>query len=602
MNAPREWVSKARGWAGRPGPWLLLLVLVALVYYGSYYRSSLNFRDEGGTIVLVAKRLLAGERPFLDVVLGYNVLWFYPVVGLFKLFGVSMTVLRVYCFTLATLTAVLGFLGVQLAGRRPWLSFLVGLLLVLAPGMTYKNYMPLLAVANSVCLLWFVNPRPRRAGIESMDEGDRGLGKSLLRLVVGGVVLGLTWLIRIDLGMFFSVLWLGAFLLQTLDRSRTSGHRLVILFGGPLVAAVIVWGLHLPVYLDARARGFEAQFVQQYLAWPKSLQQKALERLGMQPKPTTALPTPTGSDPAKSEDQVVKSSQSQNREILKRKSWVAGFTEGKWEDRMLAILLYAPLLSLIPLILCATFRLISAARGTEPEAVRHPLAALLLLGGALTVFPQYFFFRPDGPHLSEFSPGFWFASIASCVLLGTQSVRQERSRQWMSGLLLTLLTVHAGLFLSRMLTDRWTGTIDARKGRTQEFRAENGVNVYVTKREKAGLEALHKVIREHSKPGEYLVAYPYHPTINVLADRPTYEKNVYIDNATRSKNWDQETIGRFKQFKPAVIALSEWAINGTEASRFSSWALRTKTWVQTHYVYQGTYLEFEIYTRPPEPL
>jgi hypothetical protein len=60
----------------------LLLLIVAGFYYGSYYRHSINFRDEGGTVALLAKRLLDGERPFLDVVLGYNVLWFYPIVAL----------------------------------------------------------------------------------------------------------------------------------------------------------------------------------------------------------------------------------------------------------------------------------------------------------------------------------------------------------------------------------------------------------------------------------------------------------------------------------------------------------------------------------------
>jgi hypothetical protein len=42
------------------------------------------------------------------------------------------------------------------------------------------------------------------------------------------------------------------------------------------------------------------------------------------------------------------------------------------------------------------------------------------------------------------------------------------------------------------------------------------------------------------------VAYPYHPAINLLANRRTYEKNVYIDNATRNKNWDADAIARFE--------------------------------------------------------
>jgi hypothetical protein len=131
-----------------------------------------------------------------------------------------------------------------------------------------------------------------------------------------------------------------------------------------------------------------------------------------------------------------------------------------------------------------------------------------------------------------------------------------------------------------MLPDRWTGTIAARKGRKQLFQAENGVNVYVSKKELAGLEVLLTTIREHSTPADYLVAYPYHPAINLLADRRTYEANVYVDNATRSRNWDAETIRRFKEKRPAVIVISDWDINGTEASRFSVWAARTKRWIE----------------------
>ena len=146
--------------------WLLLLLAVAFCYYGSYYRHGINFRDEGGTVTLLSKRLLEGERPFREVVLGYNVLWFYPVVGLFKLFGVSFVLLRIYCFVLSTVTALLAYLAVlkafesraRLHGGRipafyPAFAFAVALFPLLVPGMTFKNYIPLLAVANSFCLL-----------------------------------------------------------------------------------------------------------------------------------------------------------------------------------------------------------------------------------------------------------------------------------------------------------------------------------------------------------------------------------------------------------------------------------------------------------------
>jgi hypothetical protein len=158
MTAERFRQLAAQRW-----PWLVLLIALAIAYYGSYFRHGIEFRDEGGTVALVSKRLLEGETPFIDVVLGYNVLWFYPVVALYKVFGVSFVLLRVYCFALSTLTVVLAFLAVEKAGRKPWLAFLVALLPLLVPGMTFKNYMPLMAVANSLALLHVALAPPHSA-------------------------------------------------------------------------------------------------------------------------------------------------------------------------------------------------------------------------------------------------------------------------------------------------------------------------------------------------------------------------------------------------------------------------------------------------------
>ena len=110
-------------------------------------------------------------------------------------------------------------------------------------------------------------------------------------------------------------------------------------------------------------------------------------------------------------------------------------------------------------------------------------------------------------------------------------------------------------------------------------------------------------MEENSRPDDYLVAYPYHPTINVMTNRRTYEKDVYIDNETsaRTRHWDEETIRRIEKFQPAVIVLSDWAVNGHDGSRFSVWAAPTKAWIQAHYQSRGTFAtdvdEFEVYAR-----
>ena len=561
--------------------WFALLFVFAVGHYACYFRHGLNFRDEGGTVALVAQRMLAGERPFTDVALGgYNVLWFWPVVGLFKVVGVDYVALRAFCFVLATITALLVFWMVDRASRRPWLAFLVATMAVLVPGMTFKNYMPLLAVANSAGLLGFT-------------LAPAGTRARWWRLIVGGVVLGATWLIRVDLGIFFTALWLGGSILGALHRA-TARARVVSLLAAPLALTGIVVACHLPFYADAKKRDYDASFTAQYSLWPKMMlgelrrlvpaQRPALPPAKVAPVEVVAAKAPVAKAAA-------------GRDILRRKGWRDVFAAPTADQRLLAVLLYLPLFSLVPLALAALWQWLRALRSTAPDAAPRALAALLVIGGGLTVFPQYFFFRPDSPHLSEFSPSFWAAVAAAPFLLGL--------RGWTARLCAALLLGHAAIFLWRMWPDRWAGTIWVRKDRRTRFEAENGVRVFLTKREALNLAALRDTIRAHAQPGDYLVAYPYHPALNLLSNLPTYERDVYVDNATRGARWSQEAIERIEKYQPAVIVLSEWAVNGHDESRFSAWAGAAKAWIQEHYEAQGTFPvssdRFEVYTRPAKP-
>ncbi len=365
MNAaPRRGRGVARTWLQKRGRGSLALLLFALCYYGSYYRHGINFNDEGGTEVLLAQRLLEGERPFRDVVLGYNVLWFYPIVGLFKLFGVSFVVLRVYCFALSTLTAILGFLTVERAGRRPWLAFLTGVLLVLVPGMTFKNYMPLLAVANAFCLLHFA--------LAARPDKERAARRLWLWLAIGGAVLGLTFLIRIDVGLFCGALWSGAIVFTAWQFRRSIKAALALIFGAPALIASLVIGLHLPVYLDAQRRGFAEPFLGQYSDWPKSLTQKVQQVIGKKPAPPFTLPPRAASTPPDRSLATPKPPPA-NKEILRRKTW-RDFTAGKLEDQLLTVLLYLPLVSYVLLIPWALLSLFRTAVGDDPRSTPAPWA------------------------------------------------------------------------------------------------------------------------------------------------------------------------------------------------------------------------------------
>ena len=404
----------------------------------------------------------------------------------------------------------------------------------------------------------------------------------------GGILAGITFLVRIDLGIFFTALWLGLHFLRMFDRAVPPSRKLLVFLGGGALTIGLAWLVHLPVIADARTRGFDTQFTAQYRGWAHMIENGLRTKIGLRSRKYTAQEA----RPERAADTPI----FWNTEILKRNALREFTSASDWQTRALVPLTYLPILTIGGLLAWTLVRLARGLRSTDPEAWRKPLAALVLLGGALTAFPQFFFFRPDAPHLSEFSPGYWVAVAGAALLLGAEKIKLPAL------IFFTLLALHAALYLSCMMPNRWTGTIAAREFHDTRFIAANGVDVYVSAQELPALQSLCKVVAENSRPGEFLVAYPYHPTINVMTDRPTYEKDVYIDNSTRTRRWDEEAIKRFQKFQPAVIVLSDWAVNGHDGSRFSVWAAPTRKWIQAHYESRGTFKtdvdEFEVYTRP----
>jgi hypothetical protein len=195
--------------AGRWFPWLLLGIAVA--YYATYSLSGLDLGGEGGTTAVYAQRLLEGQRPFVDTFLGYNVLWFYPLVWLFQIFGPNFTVVRIFFFALSIITALLAYRTVRRVSNSALLAFGCGLVLILIPGIQFRNYLGLLGVANLAALL------------EALGLPQRSPKHRLIWIVVAALSIALTFLIRIELGLFFSGVALAsvvAYLLLGDDRVR----------------------------------------------------------------------------------------------------------------------------------------------------------------------------------------------------------------------------------------------------------------------------------------------------------------------------------------------------------------------------------------------
>jgi hypothetical protein len=219
-----------------------VLIFFALAYYSLIYRYGLNLADEGN-VALISQRLMCGERPFHDVSLGYNVLWFYPVSILFKLFGTNLLLMRAYFYALSTASGLIAFALFRRLDSPLWLAYIQGLLVISITGPYFKAYIPLLILANLFALTLFLTSlRKRLVGIAS------------------GILLGTTYLIRIDLGFFFSAIWCGVVALHALLLDRRVGLNL-------LVAANLIIGtvaVHLPFIYDAYNRDFLRPFLGQY--------------------------------------------------------------------------------------------------------------------------------------------------------------------------------------------------------------------------------------------------------------------------------------------------------------------------------------------------
>jgi hypothetical protein len=568
----------------------LLIVAGALAWYGSYWRCWFNPHDEGGTVCLVAQRLMAGERPWVDVEPGYNIGWFYPVMWLFHFTGVNYLAARAWFFALATFTALLGR-GVvtRISGSR-WLGLGIGLVLVVLPGSQFKDYIPLAEAANTACLIFMTRTDPA-----SMK---RWLGS----VALGGLTLGLTLAVRVDLGFFFLFLWLGILLFFLLDCRISLGRRaLCALAGLACLAAGILVPL-TPTYLACRSEGVQSEFLAVYLNWVGFLRQGIAVKIGvpgkppagaatphLQSSPTPApaavspaspaeIPTPSAA-PMAAPSPVVESTDSST---LHRPP-LSGIWRAKGRNRLLPFLTYAPIFSFALFLLLAMAGLARSLFQRDFTLASAPMQWLILMGGSLTTFPQFFFFRPDRPHLSEFMPGFIIAMAGSLWLLWPRQESSGILRRAAAWIFAAILAFHFVAFAIFAFEHASAGTQMARRGRKTRFDAANGVNVFVTAREAQILEGVRDSVLKYSRPEDYVVCFPYMPGYNLMTNRRTYVRNVYVDNATRSSHWSEDAIHEFETKRPAVVIIDDRKINGLDASRFSRWAAKAYAYLKQNY-------------------
>ena len=144
-----------------------------------------------------------------------------------------------------------------------------------------------------------------------------------------------------------------------------------------------------------------------------------------------------------------------------------------------------------------------------------------------------------------------------------------------------------------------SGSLRIARGKTALFEAPGGIRFRVRPDDLADWQGLRDKLATCTREGEFLVTYPYVPLLNVMAQRPSYQFKLYVDNATESPNFPFLAIAEFDEKRPAVVVINNRDINKTEFSRFKNWAAPFYDHIASNYVLAGTYLkEIEVFVRP----
>ncbi len=569
-------------------PWLL--VLFGVLYYAAYVRSGLNLGGEGGTAAVVAMRLMEGQRPIVDTFLGYNVLWFFPVAWLFEITGPSYLALRIYFFAFCLASGLLVYFTVWRYTKSALFSALPAILALLIPGMLFRNYMPFLGILNAFLLTW------------AWVQTDLSRWRTVGRAALAGAGLGITLLFRIDLGLFNAFVFCGLAVLYTTGDRRAFLSRLGTAAIAVTAGLLMAFAVHIPVLLDAGSRGYGAAFASQYTGWIDMVRSelKTVVADTREEKAEQSVAAPVSVQRITDLPQEVGSASTwEDRGALRRAALGEILSGANWERRSLALSTYLPILFVGIIVPLGTLLLlVSILRGEESSKLRV-LYPLTLTGCALTLFPQYFFFRPDTVHIAEMMVPM-FAALAAWTWFLAVIARQTASfavRSLAAGLAL-LGIFWCGIYVSHAFPKGSAGTIAANKKASHRFDALNGVNVTVRRREAVWLAALRDAVLKHSSPQDYVVCLPYSPTINFMTDRRSPLHNLYVDNSTLGPKFEAYFSRLVSEFQPAVVVIDQRAINGSEASRFQNWAPGAYEWLRENYVYVGRFARNEVFVRP----
>jgi hypothetical protein len=557
----------------------LLLAAFAAIYYAAYHGTGLALSGEQGSNALIAMRILGGERPLADMFIGYNLLWFYPLVWLFSLLGPHWLAMRIYFAVLAAAAALLGYALVRRVTGQAWLALVTGVFMVLMPGAIFRNYMGLIGVLSAIVLL--------RGYV--LDAGSPR--RQIAWMAAAGAGLAVCCLVRIEPGLLIVVVWAGLVVLYPFGSRGEFAARWRTVLLGTAAALAAFAAVHAPFVIHAYQRGFGPEFTGQYSEFASMLG----DELQREADHWTSPPVPTETATTKPSEPAEFGGRDGRRALPS--PWSIVGPRGLY---FFAAAIWLPVLLAPLFVLTGVFLLLPALARGDAERKSLALVILTTTGCALAFFPQYFFFRPDTTHLNEFLLVFWPTSVCSAwAAWRAAGLSGSRACRTMAWLLIALTVLQFVVSFNALFNREASGSIRSARGMDTPFRALNGVQAKVKKDELADWEGLRDTVLAHADPGDFVITYPYVPIVNVMCDRPTYQRRLYADNATAGPEFFAAEAVLIDRHRPAVIVVNNRAINKTEESRFRRWAAPLQAHIDANYVPVGEYFgEIAVFARP----
>ncbi|MFM8364751.1 MAG: hypothetical protein ACKOAS_06310, partial [Verrucomicrobiota bacterium] len=501
------------------GLWALLVF--AAIYYALYFNAHLTLTGEAGSNVLIAQRINEGWRPIKDMFIGYNLMWFYPLAWIFEFTGPHLLASRIYFMVLSGVTGLLGFALVRRATGSGILAATAGTLMILMPGAMYRNNVAFVATLASFALVYgYVIPHRSRS-------------MQILWMGFAGAAMSLCFLIRIEPSLLASVIWAGLALLYPIGCRGVFLSRLGISLSGTILGLCAFAAVHAPFVHHAYKRGFGPEFIAQYSQFVGLLRWELIREIekirhAVEPEKNKFQQSSPAGGPAANSSAAIAPPETRKPQTAEssdgrrpRPPFADSIQKGRISFFPLSI--YFPILASVVLVIAGGLFFLRGAVAGLPTPRQSGLAILATTGCALTLFPQFFFFRPDSVHLAEFMVPF-YPALACGAAAAIGLVRLGSWRAFFGTLVLGVAGLQAIVAFNSLFGREGSGSIRIARGKTVIFQAPGGIRFRVNPEDLVDWERLRDVLNASTRDGDCLVTYPYVPLLNVMDEwRSTWQ-------------------------------------------------------------------------------